>query len=90
MHCWATVSIRATVYIHFAAALFVVTQQAAAQPPRDTQRGDEMIRRYFELETGRLRDGWLDGIQTREQWEDARPEAVPDRLGRKLLVLGHS
>lgn len=44
----------------------------AADPPRDTSRGDRMIAAYFADQTSQLTKQCLSDIETREAWEKAR------------------
>jgi len=62
--------------IHSVALSFLIAAHtvflAAAEPARDTSRGDKMIAAYFESETKKLTDQSLSKIKTLDDWKKNR------------------
>ena len=65
-----------------ALVLYVSLFTFAQQPTRDTQRGDELIARYFQQQVARLRDECLADATSLQRWNEQR-----DTYRRQLLEM---
>lgn len=54
--------------------LLPVVPVPAADPPAETQRGDQMLEAYFKSQSRRVADVCLADIQSKADWEKKRPE----------------
>jgi hypothetical protein len=81
-------------------AFLILVPLAAADPPKDTERGDRMRDAYFRRQVEQIADASLAPYKTRNDWEKARPELrrqfldmlglwpLPPRTDLKATVTG--
>jgi hypothetical protein len=79
---------------------FLGAPAVAAEPPADTERGQQMIARYFRAQVRQIADACLGDIKSREDWERKRPELrrqfldmlgldpLPRRTDLKAVITG--